>query len=111
MITDAESRLLVPDLLDVAVATDGASIALATASAELGTFAGCEVGLWEAGPGVDRDVEVDELFVILSGTGRVAFEDGSVIELVPGTLVHLRAGDRTTWTVETRLRKLYLIAS
>ena len=111
MTTAAQERLVAPDLLGVPVAPDGASQALATATAELGAFAGCEVGLWEAGPGVDVDVEVDELFVVLSGQGRVTFEDGSVIELVPGTLVHLRAGDRTTWTIESRIRKLYLIGS
>ena len=111
MTTQARSRLLEPDLLGAPVTPDGASAALSTASADLGVFAGCEVGVWEAGPGADRDVEVDELFVILCGKGQVAFEDGSVIDLVPGALVQLRAGDRTTWTVESRIRKLYLIAA
>jgi uncharacterized cupin superfamily protein len=107
----AAERLVSPDLLAVAVAADDGSAALATASAELGTFAGCEVGLWEAGPGVDVDTEADELFLVLAGRGEVAFEDGSVLTLAPGALVRLRAGDRTTWTIQERLRKLYLAPS
>jgi hypothetical protein len=42
------------------------------------------------------------------GAGTVAFEDDSAIDLRPGVLVRLRTGDRTTWTITERLRKLYL---
>ncbi len=66
------------------------------------------MGLWEAGPGTDTDVEADEVFLVLSGAGTVTFEDGSAITLRPGALVRLRAGDRTTWEVTQRLRKLYV---
>jgi uncharacterized cupin superfamily protein len=103
----ADTRLLSPDMHHETVEPDGMSAALATASRAL--FEGAlEVGLWEAGPGTDTDVEVDELFLVLAGTGTVAFEDGSSIALAPGVLVRLREGDRTTWEITERLRKVYL---
>jgi uncharacterized protein len=67
------------------------------------------VGLWDAGPGVDHDVEADEVFLVLEGEGVVTFEeDGSTLDLRPGVLVHLRAGDRTRWEITRRLRKIYV---
>jgi len=69
---------------------------------------GLELGLWEAGPGEDVDEEVDEVFLVLSGTGEVSFDDGSRVSLRPGVVARLRAGDRTTWRVTERLRKLYV---
>lgn len=102
------SRLLSADVAVEAVRPDGASEALATAAVTLAEGA-VEIGLWEAGPGTDTDTEVDEVFLVLSGTGSVTFdEDGSTIDLRPGVLVRLREGDRTTWSVTERLRKLYL---
>lgn len=80
-----------------------------TAAAEpLATLGETEVGLWEMGPGVDHDTEVDEVFVVLAGRGTVRFEDGEVVELRPGVAVWLRAGERTTWTVTETLRKVYV---
>jgi uncharacterized protein len=107
--TDAQLRLIAADVLTAPVEADGVSEALATATAELGEVAGVSFGLWEAGPGVDVDVEADELFLVLQGRGEVSFEDGSRLALAPGVLVRLRAGDRTTWTIEERLRKLYVV--
>lgn len=107
-VTDADDRLLCADLYAVDVPEDGVSEALATGHRVLGTFAELEVGLWDAGPGTDTDVEADEVFVVLRGAGEVRFADGSAIALRPGTLVHLREGDATTWTITERLRKLYL---
>ena len=54
------------------------------------------------------NVEADEVFLVLSGRGRVTFADGSFVELRPGVLVRLHAGDRTQWSISERLRKLYL---
>ncbi len=105
------SRLLSPDVRAEALPPDGGSEALATASRALVdgmTGATGEVGLWEAGPGTDTDVEADEVFLVLTGEGTVTFEDGSTVDLRPGTLVRLVAGDRTTWEVRERLRKLYV---
>jgi uncharacterized cupin superfamily protein len=66
------------------------------------------VAIWEMTEGVAHDTEVEELFVVLSGTGSVAFEDGEVIDLHPGSVVRLRAGERTTWTITQTLRKVYI---
>jgi len=81
---------------------------LHTTSVTLTEVGGVTVGLWSAGPGVDVDVETDEVFVVLEGRGTVTFEDGSVLVLQPGAVVRLQAGDRTTWEITERLRKLYV---
>lgn len=103
----AASRLVCPDVLAAALEPDEPN-ALSTASRALTHLREMEVGLWEAGPGTDDDVEADEVFLVLAGAGGVTFADGSRIELRPGVLVRLHAGDRTTWEVTQRLRKLYL---
>lgn len=66
-----------------------------------------ERGIWQHTPGVSTDVEADELFVVLSGRATVEVEGGPTLELVPGTLGLLRAGDRTVWRVHETLRKVY----
>ena len=76
-------------------------------SRALAAVAGAEVGVWEMTPGTATDVEVDEVFVVLSGSASVELEDGSVLELRPSSTVRLRAGERTTWTVHETLRKVY----
>ena len=102
------SRLLCADVLTTALEPDGASAALSTAAARL-SAGDVEIGLWEAGPGRDVDTEVDEVFLVLSGAGTVTFADGSEITLRPGVLVRLHEGDRTTWVISERLRKLYVV--
>ena len=104
----AAERLISTDLLTEQLVPDEGSAGLGTASRALGAFAASELGLWEAGPGQDDDAESDELFLVLAGAGTLEFEDGSTIQLRPGVLVRLRAGDRTTWHLAQRLRKLYL---
>ena len=74
----------------------------------LASVVGADIGVWELTPGTVTDIEVDEVFVVLSGSATLAFDDGEVIELVPGVAVRLRAGDRTTWTVHVPLRKVYV---
>jgi uncharacterized protein len=103
----ADDRLASADVLDDPLDADGLSEPLSTASRVL-LAADVEVGLWEAGPGVDVDVEADEVFLVLSGAGTLTFEDNSTIDLRAGVLVRLREGDRTTWEITERLRKLYM---
>ena len=80
-----------------------------TGTATLGAFEGLEVGVWEMSVGAMRDTEVDELFVVIAGSARVEFEDGSsAIELGVGDVVRLSAGTQTLWTVREPLRKVYL---
>ncbi len=84
---------------------DGAPTTAVHALAELGEV---EVGIWEMTRGAARDTEVDEVFVVLAGAGRVEFEDGEVLDLRAGTAVRLAAGERTRWTVTETLRKVYV---
>lgn len=76
--------------------------------ATLGETAQLEVGVWELTAGTVTDVEVDEVFVVLSGRGEVTFDDGSTLPLAAGTVVHLREGDRTRWTIHETVRKVYV---
>lgn len=77
-------------------------------SRALAAVAGVEVGVWEMTRGTATDVEADEVFVVVSGSATVSFHDGETVDLSPGTVVRLRAGDRTTWTVHETLRKIYV---
>lgn len=80
-----------------------------TGSAVLDVLGDTEIGVWEMSPGAMRDVEVDEVFLVLSGAATVDFEDdGRRITLAPGDIVRLTTGMRTVWTVTETLRKLYL---
>lgn len=80
-----------------------------TGSAVLDVLGDTEVGVWEMSPGAMRDIEVDEVFLVLSGAATVDFEDdGRSIRLAPGDIVRLNTGMRTVWTVTETLRKLYL---
>jgi uncharacterized cupin superfamily protein len=75
----------------------------------LGEYAGREFGVWEMTPGAMSDVEVEELFIVLSGDATVEFlDDGTSVELFPGFIGRLRSGDRTVWTVRETIRKVYL---
>ncbi|GAA1807130.1 cupin domain-containing protein [Agromyces neolithicus] len=69
-----------------------------------------EIGVWEMTPGAMRDVEVDEVFVVLSGAATVEFEHphSSPIVLAPGSVVRLEAGMKTIWTVRETLRKVFI---
>ena len=67
-----------------------------------------EVGVWEHGPGTSTDVEADEAFLVVSGRATVTFDTGETVDLVPGRLVRLHAGERTTWAVRESLRKVYV---
>jgi len=74
-------------------------------------------GVWEITPGVVTDVELDELFVVVSGRATVEIEgevEGHVdsvsrIEVGPGSVVVLGEGAKTRWTVHETLRKVYQV--
>lgn len=108
------------DLTDLDRSVDGHALELTPAthslaagearSADLGVVGGAEVGVWEITTGVADDTEIDELFVVLSGSARVEFlDEGRSIELGPGSIARLRAGQRTRWHVTETLRKVYVI--
>ena len=79
-----------------------------TGAAKLGEFGGVTLGVWEMTPGTMRDVEIDEVFVVLHGAATVAFADGKITALEAGDVVRLHAGQQTIWTVTETLRKVYL---
>lgn len=83
---------------------------LATGVDMLGTTEALEVGVWEHPVGTSTDIETDEVFVVLSGSGRVLLADGRVLELRPGTVGVLTAGTPTTWQVDETLRKVWVVA-
>ena len=113
---------LLPGDANARVAAEGVEIALEPApsedtidgspvqgAAELGTLAGAEVGLWELRGGTVTDTEVDELFVVISGSALIEFvEEDRTIEVSAGDVVRLVAGTRTRWTVTDHIRKVYI---
>jgi uncharacterized protein len=105
----ASQRLLAGDARHLSLPLDPGGTSPATRSEALGRVGVVEVGLWEIDAGHAEDTEADEVFVVLAGRGSVAFADGSQIELRPGVVVRLRAGDRTRWTIHERLRKVYVL--
>jgi len=69
---------------------------------------GVEIGVWELIEGTVTDTEADEVFVVVAGAGSVGFADGEQVELRPGVVVRLHAGERTTWTITETLRKVWV---
>lgn len=69
---------------------------------------GLEVGIWEHSAGTSTDVEVDEVFVVLSGRATITPDGGSPVDVGPGDVVTLAEGTATTWTVHETLRKVYV---
>jgi uncharacterized cupin superfamily protein len=105
--------VLTPDELDPAQIVSGeprvASVVLhESPAAETGGRV-VERGVWEITPGVVTDVEVDEVFVVLSGRATIEFEEGRILEVGPGDVAVLPEGAATRWTVHETLRKVYQI--
>ena len=87
-----------------------------TGSAELLDVSEASLGVWEMTVGGMFDTEVDEVFVVISGSARIALldEDGNesnVIEVEPGSICRLTAGMRTRWDVSHTLRKFYVVGA
>ncbi|MCA1780940.1 MAG: cupin domain-containing protein [Dermatophilaceae bacterium] len=105
-------RLLSPDVGTTVLHHERADGVLegspTTATRRIGELGDVEVGIWEMSPGTVRDIEVDEIFVVLSGAGKVEFQNGEVLDLSPGMAVQLHAGEHTTWTITEALRKIWV---
>ncbi len=80
-----------------------------TAERTITSIGEVEVGIWEITEGSVTDVEKDEAFVVLAGEGSVTFADGEVVDLAPGSLVRLHAGESTLWQIRSTLRKVYVV--
>lgn len=82
-----------------------------TGVAEGLTGAGLEAGVWVHEVGGSVGDFGDEMFVVLEGRGEVTCQNGGRIELAPGVVGVLSAGDITTWTVTETLRKVWVVAA
>ena len=85
-----------------------------TGFVDVAVVGGTTVGIWEMTAGSMRDIEADEVFVVVSGEATVELieEHGRVdrtIELRAGSLCRLESGMRTRWHVPTVLRKVYIV--
>lgn len=75
----------------------------------LGQTPAGELGVWELRGGTVSDVEVDEVFVVLSGNATIEFlDEDRAVTIGAGDVMRLTAGSRTRWTVADHLRKVYL---
>ena len=88
--------------------TMGQTSGVSTGAVTMAPFEGMAVGVWEHSAGVSTDVEVSEIFVVISGRGRVTCEQGGVIDLAPGVVGRLQAGARTQWEITEPLRKVWM---
>lgn len=105
--TDASTLALTHEPLPAEQVVAGAPT---TGYAELEVVGGAEIGVWEHTPGTSTDIEADEVFVVLSGSATVSFDDPALapISLSAGSVARLTAGMRTVWTVHETLRKVYI---
>ncbi|MEV4343672.1 cupin domain-containing protein [Actinoplanes sp. NPDC049596] len=92
---------------DPAAVVAGAPTTGTTPITKLGDT-GVEIGVWEMSTGAMRDVEVDEVFVVLEGAATIAVEGAEPVAIKAGDVVRLTAGTATVWTVTSPLRKLYV---
>lgn len=97
---------LEPDALDPdqVVSGDPRTSAL-TLSEDAAT--GEETGFWRCTPGVFRDVELTETFLVITGRAVVEFETGETITVGPGDIHRFQGGEKTVWKVEETLLKVY----
>jgi uncharacterized cupin superfamily protein len=82
-----------------------------TGTLVLGTWNDKEVGVWDMTVGEIHDVEVDEICIIIAGSGeveRTLHGETVVQQLHPGVVVKLHDHEKTIWRVRETLRKIYL---
>ena len=73
--------------------------------------AGLESGVWVHEVGTSVGDFGDEMFVVLSGRGTVTCQNGGRIDLAPGVVGLLNAGDITRWEITETLRKVWIVAA
>lgn len=78
---------------------------------ELGQVGGCEAGIWELRDGAVVDTEVDEMFVVISGSATIKLlDEGRSVDVKTGDVMRLTAGTKTRWIVKDHIRKVYVAA-
>jgi len=85
-----------------------------TGYVDFGTWMGLDVGVWEMTEGAMRDIEVEEVFVVVAGEATLTRScDGApeTVELRPGVVCHLEEGEDNLWEVRSPLRKIYFAPS
>ena len=92
--------------VDAAKAVSGAPT---TGFLALGSSETLNFGLWEHSAAISTDTEVEEIFVILAGKGRIHLADGTVLELAPGTVGTLKKGEETRWEIDEPLKKVWIM--
>ncbi|QHC61190.1 DUF861 domain-containing protein (plasmid) [Rathayibacter sp. VKM Ac-2760] len=60
-------------------------------------------------PGTARDIEAEEIFVVLAGRATLTVGDAAPRTITTGDIVSFAEGDRTIWHVHETLRKFYAI--
>jgi uncharacterized cupin superfamily protein len=69
-----------------------------------------ESGLWVCTPGIWRlSLPEDELCHFVSGLATYESDDGEVIEITPGTVVHFLKGWSGQCTVHETIRNIYML--
>jgi len=94
-------------VLDEKVVVEGDK--LQTGYSEGGSTEKLRTGVWTHPVGISTDVEVDEVFVVISGKGRVVLNDGKVLHLSPGVVGTLIAGEETRWEIDEPLKKVWIV--
>ncbi|MCZ3386968.1 MAG: cupin domain-containing protein [Actinomycetia bacterium] len=106
-VVPAATAELAADPLDLSQVVSGNP---QVSSYELRETDSLSVGIWQHTIGVSTDVEVDEIFVVLSGHATIEITGGPTLQVGPGDVGVLEAGAQATWTVHDDLRKIYIIA-
>lgn len=69
-----------------------------------------EAGIWDCTPGSWRlELPRDELCHFVSGHATYRRDDGEIIEVTPGTVVHFREGWCGIVTVHETIRSVYML--
>lgn len=97
---------LEPDPLDPAQIISGEPLTSALTLSE-DPPSGEETGFWRCTPGVFRDVEATETFLVITGRAIIEFATGETITVGPGDIHRFQGGEETVWKVEETLLKVY----
>ncbi len=70
-----------------------------------------ECGLWQVTPGTwPLEIPRDELCHFVAGRATYTHVSGEIIEIIPGMVVHFRAGWKGVCQVHETMRNVYMLA-
>jgi uncharacterized cupin superfamily protein len=71
-----------------------------------------QAGLWKPGETAGRPIHVelqaDETFLVLAGSGTLQIDGGETLELRTGDMIALEKGARTTWVVDEHFEEFWV---